>query len=128
MAQFTPNDPRDLRSALARGARGRCPSCGKTPLFGRFLKPVSECVSCGQSWTGHSADDMPAYLVVLVIGHILIPFVVAANLKFNLSTGLQMALWPALAMFLAVLLIQPAKGIVIGFQWAQRMHGFSRRH
>ena len=125
MTQPRDDDPRDLRSALARGVRGQCPACGQAPLFGRFLKPVSHCPACGVGWTGHSADDMPAYLVVLIVGHILIPFVVAANRSFDLSMALQMALWPALALLLALLLIQPAKGAVIAFQWARRMHGFS---
>jgi len=122
-----PDGGRDLRTALMRGVRGHCPACGRAPLFGRFLKPVDQCPSCGENWTLHSADDMPAYLVVLVVGHILVPFVVAANLRFNLSTGMQMALWPAIALVLALCLIQPAKGVVIAFQWARRMHGFTAR-
>jgi len=69
---------------------------------------------------------MPAYLVILVIGHILVPFVVMANLRFDLGMGVQMLLWPTIAVLLAMILIQPAKGAVIGFQWARRMHGFSR--
>jgi len=116
---------RDLRSALARGARGQCPACGHAPLFGRFLKPVESCPACGQNWTVHSADDMPAYLVIFVIGHILVPFVVAANLRFDFPMVAQMALWPTIATMLAMLLIQPAKGAVIGFQWARHMHGFA---
>ena len=125
MSQHLPNTERDLRGALARGAKGACPSCGQAALFGRFLKPVGHCPACGQNWTLHSADDLPAYLVVLILGHMLVPFVVAANLRFDISTGVQMALWPGLAMILAMLMIQPAKGAVIAFQWARRMHGFS---
>jgi len=126
MSQDLPNTERDLRGALARGVKGSCPACGGAALFGRFLKPVGRCPACGQNWMLHSADDLPAYLVVLVVGHVLVPFVVAANLRFDIPTGLQMALWPGLALILAMLMIQPAKGAVIAFQWARRMHGFSR--
>lgn len=125
MTHGSPTLDRDWRSAMRRGTRGACPACGEAPLFGRFLKPVGHCPACGQNWTLHSADDMPAYLVVLIIGHILVPFVVAANLRFDISMGVQMALWPAIALILAMVIIQPAKGAVIGFQWARRMHGFS---
>ena len=121
----TPNEPRDLKTALRRGLRGRCPACGEAPLFGGFLKPVKHCPYCGQSWTLHSADDMPAYLVVLVIGHLLVPFLVAINLRSDWNMGLQMVLWPTIALVMALLMIQPAKGLVIAFQWARRMHGFS---
>lgn len=120
------SEERDLGSALARGAKGHCPACGKAALFGRFLKPVGHCPACGQNWTLHSADDMPAYLVVLVIGHVIVPLIVAANLRFDIPMGAQMALWPGMALILSLLMIQPAKGAVIAFQWAKRMHGFSR--
>jgi uncharacterized protein (DUF983 family) len=119
------HDQRDLRSAINRGTRGHCPACGEASLFGRFLKPVGLCPGCGQNWTLHSADDMPAYLVVLIVGHLLVPFVVVVNRDFDLSMVLQMALWPAIALVLALILIQPAKGAVIAFQWARRMHGFA---
>ena len=126
MAEYPPVEERDLRVALIRGAKGKCPACGETALFGGFLKPVGHCPACGQSWTHQRADDLPAYLVVLILGHVLVPFVVAANLRFDMAMWVQMALWPGLALLLARLMIQPAKGAVIGLQWARRMHGFSR--
>lgn len=125
MTQPTPNGERDLRSAILRGARGCCPACGQAALFGRFLKPMGHCPACGQQWGGHQADDMPAYLVILALGHILVPIVVAVSLRFDPPMWLQMLLWPGVALLLALLLIQPAKGVVIGFQWARRMHGFA---
>lgn len=121
------NGERDLRSAVLRGSKGRCPACGESSLFGRFLKPASHCPACGQTWSGHQADDMPAYLVVLALGHILVPLLVAVNLRFDPPMWLEMLLWPGLALLLALLLIQPAKGAVIGFQWAKHMHGFAGR-
>lgn len=123
--QDIPIESRDVRAALRRGLRGHCPACGEAALFGRFLKPVNHCPACGQDWTRHSADDMPAYLVVLIVGHLLVPFVVSANLRLDLGMATQMVLWPALALVLALLMLQPAKGAVIAFQWARRMHGFS---
>ncbi|KQX18366.1 MULTISPECIES: DUF983 domain-containing protein [unclassified Sphingomonas] len=116
---------RDLRSALLRGLRGECPACGGARLFGRFLKPVSHCPACGQDWTLHSADDMPAYLVVLILGHVLVPILVAVNMRYDLPMWLDMSLWPGLALIMALAMIQPVKGAVIGFQWAKRMHGFA---
>jgi len=116
---------RDLRSALSRGVKGRCPSCGDARLFGRFLKPVPHCPACGQDWSVQTADDLPAYLVVLLVGHLLAPFIVALNLRYDISTGVQMALWPSLALVMSMLMIQPVKGAVIALQWARRMQGFA---
>jgi uncharacterized protein (DUF983 family) len=117
---------RDTRTAVLRGLRGECPSCGAAPLFARFLKPVPRCPSCGQDWTLHQADDMPAYLVVLILGHILVPIAVAVNMRYTFPMWLEMTFWPGLGLIMAVLMLQPAKGAVIGFQWARRMHGFAR--
>ena len=116
---------RDLRIALIRGLRGQCPSCGEAPLFGRFLKPVAHCPACSQDWTVQTADDLPAYLVVLLLGHLIVPFVVELNLHADVSMEIQMLLWPSLALVLSLLLIQPMKGMVIGLQWARRMQGFA---
>lgn len=108
-----------LWQALRRGLAGRCPACGEAKLFGRFLKPVPSCAHCGRDWTVQRSDDFPAYLVVLVLGHLLIPIVVEANLSYDLSMTAQMLLWPALAIAGALALIQPAKGFVIALIWAR---------
>jgi len=120
-------EPRDLRSSIIRGFRGQCPSCGDARLFGRFLKPVSFCPACGQDWTVQTADDLPAFLVILLVGHLLAPFIVALNLSHDVATWIQMLLWPGLALAMSILLIQPVKGAVIALQWARRMQGFAPR-
>lgn len=127
MSPETNQNERDVRQAVLRGLKGCCPSCGKTRLFGRFLKPVPVCPACGQSWTLQTADDLPAYLVILVIGHLLVPFIVETNLRWDVSTSFQMLLWPGIALTLALIMIQPTKGGVIGYLWARRMQGFAGR-
>lgn len=108
-----------LWQALKRGLAGRCPACGEARLFGRFLKPTPCCPSCGRDWTIQRSDDFPAYLVVLLLGHLLIPVVVEVNLWFDVSTFAQMLLWPSVAALGAIALLQPAKGFVIALIWAR---------
>ncbi len=108
-----------LRQSLFRGLKGRCPACGKGKLFGRFLKPVDACSGCGRDWTVQTADDFPAYLSILLAGHVLVPLVVEANLHYDLPLAVQMALWPAAAAAFALALIQPMKGFVIALIWAR---------
>lgn len=115
---------RPLRLALRRGFAGRCPACGEAKLFGRFLKPVPRCPACGQDWSHHRADDLPAYLVILILGHLMVPVVVEVNRSFEPGLVVQMILWPLAAAVLALAMLQPVKGAVIGLQWARRMHGF----
>ncbi|WHO39905.1 DUF983 domain-containing protein [Sphingobium sp. AP49] len=120
-------DPTDrpLRPALIRGLRGRCPACGEGRLFARFLKPVAICDHCSQRWDGHQADDFPAYIVILLLGHLLVPLMIEVNAALAIPLGIQMGLWPGLAILLGAAMIQPAKGAVIAFQWTRRMHGLA---
>jgi len=108
-----------LTDALKRGVMCRCPACGKGRLFGRFLKPVAACDHCGRDWTIQRADDFPAYLVILLLGHLLVPIVVAANMRYALPMGAQMIGWPIVTAILALLMIQPMKGFVIALIWAR---------
>ncbi len=116
--------PRDVRQAMVRGLRSRCPNCGEGRLFGRFLKVAAACDRCGEDFRHHRADDFPAYLVIIIVGHIVVGGLVLAETESNWPTWVHVALWPSLALVLSVVLIQPVKGAVVGLQWALRMHGF----
>lgn len=74
---------------------------------------------------GHEADDFPAYIVILLVGHILIPVMIKVNHALDISLLWQSILWPSFALLLALATIQPVKGAVIALQWAKRMHGFA---
>lgn len=108
-----------LATALRRGLSGRCPACDTPGLFKRFLRPVECCACCARDWTIQRADDFPAYLAIFIVGHLLIPVVVEANLIWDLSMTAQMLLWPVAAAVLALALIQPFKGFVIALLWAR---------
>lgn len=115
---------RDWRSAVGRGLRGRCPHCGEGRLFKGFLKPVDACAACGELLHHQSADDLPPYVVITIVGHIVVGGLLMAEKYADWSMGLHMAIWPALTVVLSLILMQPVKGGVIGLQWAMRMHGF----
>jgi uncharacterized protein (DUF983 family) len=117
-------DDRPFGAAFSHAVAGRCPACGNAPLFRRFLKPVDRCAACGQDWTHQQADDLPAYLVIFIVGHLLVPLLISVNGRFDPPLVAQMILWPALALILSLLLLQPTKGAVIAWQWSRRMHGF----
>ena len=95
-------------------------------MFARFLKPTPACETCGQRWDLSRADDFPAYIVILLLGHILVPLMIEVNSALAIPLGLQAILWPGLAIVLAALMIQPAKGAVIAFQWSRRMDDFAQ--
>ena len=115
---------RDWRKAVGRGLRGSCPACGEGRLFRGFLKPVEACADCGEAMHHQRADDLPPYVVITIVAHIIVGGLLLAEKYADWSMGLHMAIWPALTVMLSLLLMQPIKGGVIGLQWAIRMHGF----
>ena len=113
-----------LWQALKRGLAGKCPACGEAKLFGRFLKPVPRCASCGRDWTVHRADDFPAYLVMVVVSHLVVPAILAIETAYAPPVWLQLAVWLPVTLFASLALLQPTKGAIVGLQWQIGMHGF----
>ncbi|MGZ5835112.1 MAG: DUF983 domain-containing protein [Xanthobacteraceae bacterium] len=117
---------RDLGLPMRRGFRGRCPNCGDGKLFRAYLKVADQCNVCGEEFFHHQADDAPAYFVILIVGHIVIPIVLLVETEFMPPYWLHAAIFLPLTIGLAVLLLQPVKGAIVAWQWAQRMHGFNK--
>ena len=117
-------EKRDLWTAMKRGFRCRCPRCGEGKLFRAFLKVDDHCSACGLDYTPHRADDLPAYLVIVIVGHIVVPLALSIETNFAPPVWLQLSIYLPLTLILSLLLLQPVKGAVVGFQWALRMHGF----
>lgn len=122
-----PDKARNVWAAMARGLRGRCPRCGEGKLFRAFLKTADHCSVCGQDFTHHRADDLPAYLVIVIVGHIVVPVVLSVETNYAPSMMLQLAVYLPFTLLASLLLLQPVKGAVVGLQWAFRMHGFDDR-
>ena len=115
---------RSVSPALWRGFKCRCPNCGEGKLFGKFLKVVPECTVCKQNFEGQRADDLPPYITITIVGHIIVGSNLAAERSSDWPIWIHMTLWPILTIIMTLLLIQPVKGATIGYQWALRLHGF----
>jgi uncharacterized protein (DUF983 family) len=118
--------PSSALEAMARGARSRCPRCKEAKLFLRFLKPRARCPLCGQDWTHQQADDFPAYVSILITGHLMAPLIIALVRDAELSVAALVAIVLPVAMMLMIGLLQPAKGAIIALQWWFGMHGFRK--
>ena len=120
-----PEPPRrPLWRAMWRGACSRCPRCGQGALYRSFAKSVDQCNVCGEHIHHHRADDLPAYLNVFIVGHIVVAGFLMIERATHWPAWAHFALWIPVTIVLAFALIPPIKGAVIGLQWANRMHGF----
>jgi uncharacterized protein (DUF983 family) len=117
-------DDRPLKPALLRGFKERCPACGDGRILHRYLKIHEHCPSCGETLSHARADDGPAYLTILVVGH-LMGFILHFLWGTWRMDPLTMSLVAsAIAVSLSLLLLPRFKGMLVGLQWAKRMHGF----
>jgi uncharacterized protein (DUF983 family) len=121
-------EKRDVWTSIKRGLRGRCPRCGEGKLFRAFLKVDNNCSVCGLDFTPHRADDLPAYLVIVVVGHIVVPMALFIETNYSPPVALQLAIYLPFTFIASLALLQPVKGAVVGVQWALRMHGFDEQN
>lgn len=61
-----------LGKALGRGIRRKCPRCGEASAFRGYLKVVDACPVCHTPLSLYPTDDGPAYLTMLLMGHVVI--------------------------------------------------------
>ncbi len=115
---------RELRPAMWRGWRRRCPNCGSGPLLKGYLKVRHECPICGEDLHHHRADDGPAYLTILIVGHIMAPGILWAFIKFRPDPMVLATVFSIGCVTLALYLLPRLKGMIVAIQWAKRMYGF----
>lgn len=115
---------RSIWTSLRRGFFGRCPHCGRGRMFRAFLKVADGCPTCDEALHHHQADDAPAYFVILIVGHLVVPLALTVEVAYSPPYWLHAAIWLPLTAGLAVGLLQPIKGAIVGWQWANYMHGF----
>jgi uncharacterized protein (DUF983 family) len=115
---------RPLLASMGRGLRGICPACGEGHVFASYLTVARHCEVCGEELYHQRADDLPAYLNIFVTGHVVVGVMMMfMDSEFLPLWGITL-LTAAIAVAVAILLMRPLKGLVVGAQWALRMHGF----
>lgn len=112
---------------VRRGLACRCPACGEGRAFRAFLKVVDTCPACGETLSHHRADDLPPYVTIFIVAHIVGYGMFVTETNASLPLWVSLTLWPILTIVLAVALMQPVKGAVVGLQYALGMHGFGAR-
>jgi uncharacterized protein (DUF983 family) len=110
--------------AVKRGLSLRCPACGEGRLFRAYLKVADECPACGEHFHHHRADDFPAYIVIVIVGHVVVPLMLALETAYAPEYWVHLAIWPAMIIALSLALLPLVKGGIVALQWALGMHGF----
>lgn len=94
-------------------------------MFRAYLKVVDECPVCGEELKHQRADDAPAYVTMLIVGHFIVAGLIAEDELFpTVNMGLVALVWSFATIAVSLLLLPRIKGALVGYQWAMRMHGF----
>jgi uncharacterized protein (DUF983 family) len=120
----TRSQDRDVRSAMLRGWRRKCPNCGTGPMLKSYLKVRDNCPVCDQELLHHRADDGPAYLTILIVGHIMAPMLIWVFTEFRPEPMVLATSFTVGCVALSLYLLPRLKGAIVGLQWAKRMYGF----
>jgi uncharacterized protein (DUF983 family) len=110
-------------TALLRGARGRCPRCGKGRLLHNYLKMVDRCAVCGEPYGHYRTDDAAPWLTILVVGHITVPIILLCEMNFQLPMALALAIYLPLIVGLTLFLLPHCKGLIAAILWATKAEG-----
>jgi uncharacterized protein (DUF983 family) len=117
-------EDRPIWPALRRGWRRRCPKCGTGPLLKGYLKVRDHCPVCREAYFHHRADDGPAYLTILIVGHLAAPGLLVAYTAWQPDPMVLFTTFAIGTVALSLYLLPRLKGALVAFQWARHMHGF----
>jgi uncharacterized protein (DUF983 family) len=124
MDDTTHTTPRPIWPAMRRGLAKTCPNCGKASVFDGYLTLKPACPYCAQNLSHARADDGPAYLSILVTAKIMGTLMLFVYERFFLNPWAMAIIFSIGVSVMALYLLPRFKGMIVGIQWANRMHGF----
>ncbi len=107
-------------SPIAAGLRGRCPRCGRGPLFKGFLDLDTGCRECGLDYAFADAGDGPAVFVIMIAGFLIVGAALLVEVNYAPPFWLHMVLWLPLATVTVLGLLRPLKGWFIAEQYRSK--------
>lgn len=104
-------------SIFAAGLAGRCPRCGRGPLFAGFLKLAPACAACGLDLSFADSGDGPAVFVSLVGGFVVLGLALWTELAYEPPFWVHVALFLPLTLIVCIGMLRPLKGVLIAQQF-----------
>lgn len=105
------------KTVLLRGLRRRCPNCGVGKLLRQYLSANPACSACDEDFERLRADDGPAWLTIMIVGHLSIPLLLSL-----LKAGMLDAVWVlplvlGMTVVATLALLPVSKGIFMAALW-----------
>jgi len=112
-------------SPLTTGLSCRCPRCGRGRLYRGYLTIADRCSVCGLDLGKADSGDGPAVFLIFILG------AVAVGLAFVLQFVIELPVWLTWAILVivviggALLLLRPAKALMVALQYKNRAGEFA---
>ena len=106
-----------MMTVLGRTLSRKCPNCGKGKLFAGYIKPVETCSHCEEPLAEIRADDGPAWLTMLLVGHILAPVMVFLMKPDGPPPWVSGLVLAAIAIIMSIVFLPLTKGLFMGIIW-----------
>ena len=107
----------DFRTSALYALLGRCPCCGQGKLFRAYLKQVDACSACGERFADIRADDAAPWLTIILVGHIILPIVMAFVLIDTLPAWAAASICAVILAAMSLLILPRAKALFIAILW-----------
>lgn len=98
----------------------RCPRCGQAPLYVGLLTVRDRCPVCALDLREADTGDGPAVFVMFFLSVVMIALALWVEFRFSPPFWLHAVLWPAPTLVLALLIMRPAKALMIALQYRTR--------
>jgi len=113
-----PEIDRPLAPSVLRGLKGCCPACGRGKLFWRYLKVSGRCDACDEDLARYPADDGPAYVTILLMGHLVVAPLLFFPIVWKSNPAYSAPLILGALAALTLLALPRVKGGWIGLMYA----------
>ena len=104
-------------SPLKTGLAGTCPRCGRGRLFAGYLTGARSCSSCGLSFDFADGGDGAAWFVMLIVGFVGVGSILGIEAAYAPPYWVHALIAIPLLIVLPLVLLRPAKGILLCQQW-----------
>lgn len=106
-----------MATALGRGLTRKCPNCGQASCFRGYVKVVDSCPNCQEPLSAYPADDGPAYVTILLVGHLVIAPALLMNVFYTYPVGIVLPSLLAGIVALTLILLPFVKGGFLALVW-----------
>ena len=104
-------------SPLKTGLAGKCPRCGRGPLFAGYLQVAKACTNCGLSFDFADSGDGAAWFVMLFVCIVGVGSILGIEIAYSPPFWVHALIAIPLLVILPMALLRPVKGVLLCQQW-----------